>query len=135
MFAARRSLAQPWVARQATTLLPQASARKFHSSTRGLVNVGDAVPDAELMEGSPGNKVSISNVLKGKGLIIGVPAAFSPSCSAKHIPGYINYEGLKDAGDVFVVSVNDAFVMKAWQTSLDPDNKSGVRGSRIRSEH
>jgi peroxiredoxin len=33
-----------------------------------------------------------------------------PSCSESHIPGYINYENLKDAGDVFVVSVNDAFV-------------------------
>jgi peroxiredoxin len=33
-----------------------------------------------------------------------------PSCSESHIPGYINYEKLKDAGDVFVVSVNDAFV-------------------------
>ena len=34
---------------------------------------------------------------------------------------------LKDAGNVFVVSVNDPFVMKAWQQSLDPDKKSGVR--------
>jgi peroxiredoxin len=33
-----------------------------------------------------------------------------PSCSESHIPGYINYKNLKDAGDVFVVSVNDAFV-------------------------
>ena len=64
------------------------------------------------MESSPGNKVSLATELQGKprGLIIGVPAAFSPSCSESHIPGYINYQGLKDAGDVFVVSVNDAFV-------------------------
>lgn len=64
------------------------------------------------MENSPGNKVSLAKELAGKpkGLIIGVPAAFSPACSASHIPGYLNYEGLKDAGDVFVVAVNDAFV-------------------------
>jgi len=68
--------------------------------------------DVELMESSPGNKVNLSKELAGKpkGLIIGVPAAFSPACSSSHIPGYIKYEGLKDAGDVYVVSVNDAFV-------------------------
>lgn len=42
-----------------------------------MVKVGDSIPDIELMEDSPGNKVSIPKVLKGKGLIIGVPAAFS----------------------------------------------------------
>jgi len=62
------------------------------------------------MEDSPGNKVSIAQHLKGKGLIIGVPAAFSPSCSERHIPGYIQHEALKDAGSVFVISVNDPFV-------------------------
>ncbi|CAD0055793.1 unnamed protein product [Aureobasidium pullulans] len=72
-------------------------------------------------------KVSIPKLLKGKGLIIGVPAAFSPSCSESHIPGYINYKNLKDAGDVFVVSVNDPFVMKAWAHDLDADKKSGIR--------
>lgn len=91
------------------------------------MKVGDAIPDVELMENSPGNKTSIAQIIKGKGLIIGVPAAFSPSCSEKHIPGYINYDGLKDAGDVVVVSVNDAFVMKAWKENLDPDGKSGIR--------
>ena len=103
MFALRRTLAT------APRTLPR---RAFHASAPSLVKVGDAIPDVELHESSPGNKVSIAQALKGKskGLVIGVPAAFSPSCSEKHIPGYINYEGLKDAGDVFVVSVNDAFV-------------------------
>ena len=86
------------------------SAREFHLSARGCVSVGDLVPDVELVEDSPGNKVSIAKELRGKGLIIGVPAAFSPSCSAKHIPGYLNSPALKGAGDVFVVSVNDPFV-------------------------
>lgn len=56
----------------------------------------------------------------------GVPAAFSPSCSENHIPGYINSSKLKDAGKVFVVSVNDPFVMKAWGKMLDPSGSSGV---------
>ncbi|GAB7341271.1 hypothetical protein MBLNU457_7545t1 [Dothideomycetes sp. NU457] len=103
--------------------------RQFSATSRASVKVGDAIPDVELMESSPGNKVNLSKELAGKpkGLIIGVPAAFSPACSSTHIPGYIKYEGLKDAGDVYVVSVNDAFVMKAWGQSLDPDGKSGIR--------
>lgn len=123
MFAARRLLtAQP----RACGPVPHVLARNFHASRRALISVGDAIPDVELMENSPGNKLSIAKELKGKGLIIGVPAAFSPACSESHIPGYINFEGLKDAGSVFVVSVNDPFVMKAWQASLDKDSKSGV---------
>jgi hypothetical protein len=75
------------------------------------VKAGDAIPSVELFEDSPGNKVNIADLLKtGKGVIIGVPAAFSPGCSDTHIPGYMNSDKLKDAGNVFVVSVNDAFV-------------------------
>lgn len=68
--------------------------------------------DTKLMEASPGNTVSIAQELQNadKGLIIGVPAAFSPACSATHIPGYIKHSALKNAGKTFVVSVNDAFV-------------------------
>lgn len=101
--------------------------RSFHVSSRAFVQVGDAIPDIELMENSPGNKVSIAQELKkGKGIILGVPAAFSPACSAKHIPGYINHKALRNAGQVFVVSVNDPFVMKGWAATLDADGKSGV---------
>ena len=54
------------------------SIRTFRSSTIHRVNVGDSIPDVELMEESPGNKVNLKDELaKGKGLIIGVPAAFS----------------------------------------------------------
>ncbi|KAK8206829.1 hypothetical protein M8818_004664 [Zalaria obscura] len=122
MFAARRLYSG------APRAVPASTYRSFQSSARAFVKVGDAIPDVELMEDSPGNKVKIAQELKsGKGLIIGVPAAFSPSCSATHIPGYIKWENLKDAGKVFVVSVNDAFVMKAWAQSLDADGKSGIR--------
>ena len=113
--------------------------RAFHGSARAFIKVGDPIPDVNvLVEKSPGNKVKLSEQLTGKGLIIGVPAAFSkfpshgvevfvlagrcqwrwplltseagPSCSATHIPGYINHKNLKDAGDVFVIAVNDPFV-------------------------
>ena len=52
----------------------------FHSSIPSFVKVGDALPDLDVLaEGSPGNKVNLAKELKGKGLIIGVPAAFSES--------------------------------------------------------
>ncbi|KAK5732223.1 hypothetical protein LTR17_010669 [Elasticomyces elasticus] len=116
-------------ARHAFKAVPALSAspfRSYHATRSMLVKMNDAIPDVELMENSPGNKVSIAKELKGKGVIIGVPAAFSPSCSESHIPGYINSSKLKDAGQVFVVSVNDAFVMGQWGKSLDPDGKSGT---------
>lgn len=61
---------------------PLYSARGFHASAPAFVQVGDAIPDVELVEDSPGNKVSIAKELKGKGVIIGVPAAFSKIVSS-----------------------------------------------------
>lgn len=60
-------------------LLPRSTlARRTFTTTRPVfVNVGDPIPDIELVEGSPGNKVNLAKELKGKGLVIGVPAAFS----------------------------------------------------------
>ncbi|KAL9105221.1 MAG: hypothetical protein Q9227_009563 [Pyrenula ochraceoflavens] len=110
------------------TPLRSPSRAGFHSSQRALVRAGDSLPNLEvLVEGSPGNKVNLSKELTGKGIVLGVPAAFSPSCSNSHVPGYLNHPKLKDAGKVFVVSVNDPFVTKAWGTMLDPQGKSGVR--------
>jgi len=50
----------------------------FHSSAPAFVQVGDAIPDLEVLaENSPGNKINLAKELRGKELIIGVPAAFS----------------------------------------------------------
>ncbi|KAL9602926.1 MAG: hypothetical protein Q9219_001451 [cf. Caloplaca sp. 3 TL-2023] len=62
-------------------ILPRSNplARRTFTTTRPtLVNIGDAIPNIELVEGSPGNKVNLATELKGKGkgLVIGVPAAF-----------------------------------------------------------
>jgi 2-Cys peroxiredoxin 5 len=89
------------------------AARQFHSTPRAFVKAGDAIPEVELQEDSPANKVNLAKEYgKGipNGVVIGVPAAFSGSCSQKHIPSYINHPKITDAGQVFVVSVNDAFV-------------------------
>ncbi|KAL1978789.1 hypothetical protein VTN31DRAFT_1648 [Thermomyces dupontii] len=121
-----------FAARRFTSAIPRVvagrQAASFHSTRPAFVKVGDAIPDLDvLVENSPGNKVNLAKELQGKGVIVGVPAAFSPACSSTHVPGYISHAKLKDAGKVFVVSVNDPFVMKAWAESLDPEGKSGVR--------
>ena len=96
----------------ATAVRAPVARRQFHATPRAAVSVGDRIPDLEvLVEDSPGNKVSLGRELdKTSGLIIGVPAAFSPACSNTHVPGYVNHSRIKDAGRVFVVSVNDPFV-------------------------
>ncbi|TVY73538.1 Peroxiredoxin-5 [Lachnellula suecica] len=117
------------IALRRLTLGASRSSRSFSSSARAFIKVGDKIPSLDvLVENSPGNKVNLSEQIKsGKSLIIGVPAAFSPSCSNSHVPGYINHQKLKDAGKVFVVAVNDPFVTKAWGESLDPSGSSGIR--------
>ncbi|KAI9147765.1 E3 ubiquitin-protein ligase dbl4 [Paramyrothecium foliicola] len=103
-------------------------ARSFHSTPRALVKVGDEVPSIELFEGSASDKVNLADEFKAaNGYIIGVPGAFTGTCSATHIPSYINHPALKQAGQVFVVAVNDPFVMRAWHTQLDPAEETGIR--------
>lgn len=86
--------------------------RSFQSTARALVRVGDAVPDFDgLFEDSPGNRVNFGREFEAStGYIVGVPGAFTGTCSSKHVPSYLNHAGLKKAGKVFVVSVNDPFV-------------------------
>jgi 2-Cys peroxiredoxin 5 len=111
------------------TARPAIGRRSFHATPRALVKVGQDIPDLEvLVEGSPGNKVNLADEFRsGDGWIVGVPGAFSGTCSAQHVPSYINHPKLKDAGKVFVLSVNDAFVMKAWGDQLDPAHDTHIR--------
>jgi len=92
-----------------------------------MIKVGDKLPEGTLSEyiEVEGNGCSIGpntfkveDLTKGKKVaIFGLPGAFTPTCSAKHVPSYIaNYDKLKGAGvdDILCISVNDAFVMGAW---------------------
>ncbi|QLG73713.1 hypothetical protein HG535_0F02240 [Zygotorulaspora mrakii] len=104
-------------------------ARSFKSFAPVLFNAGESIPKGlpGLQENSPGNQVDIGKeVSKGKYIIVGLPAAFSPACSASHVPGYIKYlSELKSKGikQVFVTTVNDSFVTAAWAKNLNtPDD-------------
>jgi peroxiredoxin len=92
-----------------------------------MIQVGDKLPGGTLyefieVEGngcSVGpNAFDIAQAVAGKTIaIFGLPGAFTPTCSAKHVPGYVEKaEALKAAGidEIWCVSVNDAFVMGAW---------------------
>ncbi|KAK9830227.1 hypothetical protein WJX72_010454 [[Myrmecia] bisecta] len=82
------------------------------------VKPGDSVPDVTLYDGKPDNKVKLRDLYKGKkGLIFGLPGAFTPNCSTYQLPHFLTRnEELRDAGiEVMVcVAVNDPFVMEAW---------------------
>jgi glutaredoxin/glutathione-dependent peroxiredoxin len=91
------------------------------------IKVGDRLPAGTLQEyhdvESEGcsigpNPVTIEQLTRGKKVVIfGLPGAFTPTCSAKHVPSYLaNYEKLKAKGvdTIACLSVNDAFVMGAW---------------------
>ena len=64
------------------------------------------------------NTFKVEELVKGKKIaIFGLPGAFTPTCSAKHVPGYLtHYDALKSKGvdEIWCISVNDAFVMGAW---------------------
>ncbi|CEP64690.1 thioredoxin peroxidase AHP1 LALA0_S13e00760g [Lachancea lanzarotensis] len=105
------------------------SAQLFHTYNPIMFQVGDVIKTglAGVQENSPGNAVDIGKLVsKGKYVIVGVPAAFSPACTASHIPGYVaKLSELKAKGveEVYVTAVNDAFVTKAWADSLKvPEN-------------
>jgi peroxiredoxin len=82
------------------------------------IQVGDKIPKATLNYLKDGvQAVSTDELFAGKKvLLFAVPGAFTPTCSAKHLPGYVEHaaEFAKRGIDVACLSVNDAFVMGAW---------------------
>ena len=92
-----------------------------------MIKVGDTLPSATLQEYSEvegegcsigPNAVDVSKASAGKTIaLFALPGAFTPTCSAKHVPGYVqHFDDFKSAGvdEIWCVSVNDAFVMGAW---------------------
>ncbi|CAK9194573.1 unnamed protein product, partial [Sphagnum troendelagicum] len=94
------------------------------------IAVGEKLPEAELSyldKEENVQTVKISELARGKKLVLfAVPGAFTPTCSQKHLPGFVEKSGeLRDAGvdTIACVSVNDAFVMKAWGENVGVGDK------------
>ena len=93
------------------------------------IKVGDSIPSMKLMQGTvEGPKeVSTDDLFKGKKVVLfAVPGAFTPTCSAKHLPGFVqNADAIKAKGvdSIVCVAVNDAFVMGAWGKDQGVDSK------------
>jgi peroxiredoxin len=82
------------------------------------IKVGDRVPNATVNYLKDGvQAINTDEIFKGhKVVLFSVPGAFTPTCSAKHLPGYVQKfdEFRKKGVDVACLAVNDAFVMNAW---------------------
>ena len=92
-----------------------------------MIKIGDRLPEGTLTEfietetagcSLGPNSFKVSDLVKGKKIaIFGLPGAYTPTCSAKHVPSYLaNYDKLRAKGvdEIWCISVNDAFVMGAW---------------------
>ncbi|MFA5487859.1 MAG: peroxiredoxin [Candidimonas sp.] len=100
------------------------------------IKVGDRVPDATLSEfietASEGcsvgpNNFQVSDLAKGKTIaVFAVPGAFTPTCSERHLPGYLElHDRIKAKGvdEIWCVAVNDPFVMGAWGRDQKVDGR------------
>jgi len=105
------------------------------------IKVGDKLPSGSLsefieVEGNGctvgPNDFKVDDLVKGKKVVIfGLPGAFTPTCSAKHVPGYVqSREQLKAKGvdEVICMSVNDPFVMGAWARDQKSSGKVRMMG-------
>lgn len=101
-----------------------------------MIKVGDTLPAATLMEfievegngcSLGPNPVDVAQASAGKTIaVFALPGAFTPTCSARHVPGYLeHFADFKAAGvdEIWCLSVNDAFVMGAWAREQKTDGK------------
>lgn len=92
------------------------------------IQIGDRIPDCTLNTLKDGVKsISTAEIFDGRKVVLfSVPGAFTPTCSARHLPGYVeNFAALhaKGVDTVACMAVNDAFVMEAWsKTQGAPDD-------------
>ncbi|NNU16601.1 peroxiredoxin [Parvularcula sp. ZS-1/3] len=92
-----------------------------------MISKGDKLPSIQVFEatGEGPKPVTTEELFSGKKTVLfAVPGAFTPTCSAKHLPGFVEkQDALKAKGvdQIVCMSVNDAFVMKAWGDSANAD--------------
>ena len=93
------------------------------------VSVGDRIPSVNLMKATPDGPQPISSddYFRGRRIaLFSVPGAFTPTCSARHLPGFVEradeFKG-KGVDEIACTAVNDAFVLSAWSKSGEADGK------------
>jgi peroxiredoxin len=106
-----------------------------------MIKVGDTLPEGTLSEfievetagcALGPNNFNVSELTKGKKIVLfGLPGAFTPTCSAQHVPGYLKHADdfkAKGIDEIWCVSVNDAFVMGAWAKDQKTQGKIRMLG-------
>lgn len=93
-----------------------------------MIKVGDKLPSMKLVTATADGpqEVASEDLFKGKVVMFAVPGAFTPTCSAKHLPGFLqNVEALQAKGvdRIVCMAVNDAFVMGAWAKDRGVDGR------------
>ena len=98
------------------------------------IAVGDAIPEATVYvmgEAGPEPRISTDLFADRKVVLFALPGAFTPTCSAKHLPGFIeaasDFKG-KGVDDIICLSVNDAWVMDAWGKAQGAQGKVTMVG-------
>ncbi len=105
-----------------------------------MIKIGDHIPDATLKESTEfgeacpvaPKEVSVAAASKGKRIVIfALPGAYTPTCSAQHVPGYVKHLDelkAKKVDEVWCIAVNDGFVMAAWGKELGAIGKVRMLG-------
>lgn len=123
-------------------LPPRARNSHLHLPRKMPIAIGDALPEATLYEalefdeaaGCPLNPQAVNTVQAAKGkkvVIFGLPGAFTPTCSAKHVPGFVKQRdelAAKGVDEIWCVAVNDAFVQGAWGRQQGAQGKVRMLG-------
>ena len=94
-----------------------------------MINPGDKLPNVDLMKATPDGPepVASADYFAGKKTVLfAVPGAYTPTCSARHLPGFVDHEAdlkAKGVDQIACISVNDGFVMQAWGDSAGAAGK------------
>ena len=92
------------------------------------IKIGDSLPDANVfvLEKDPKQKTIKEIIANEKTILFGLPGAFTPTCSVKHLPSFINASKIikeKNIKKIICISVNDPYVMDAWGKSQNIEGK------------
>ena len=94
--------------------LPDGTLTEFFDSATGACSVGP-------------NALQVADLVRGKKIaVFAVPGAFTPTCSGRHLPGYVEHASTfrqKGVDEIWCVAVNDAFVMGAWGRDQQTEGK------------